>query len=333
MHGRGHYWDLVRRAGAPVHSLSPHKFVPLYLSNLIRLLRRGRFDLVHCHLIAANLIAKPVAATCGMPVLFNHDQCNDVFRYRNKVRLWLDRLHNQYTARIIAVSDSTRDFLLQWEKIPPGKVALIYNAVDPERFFPGPPELRRRCRLEFGLPEHGPVVLGVGRLQSQKNFPGFLEVAAALSRSLPEVRFVIAGDGPDRTSLEHLAHRLGIGELVHFPGFVTKMRELYLAADVLFFPSLFEGTPMTVLEAMASGLPIVASRIDGTAEVLTDGHDAFLVPAGENRAFAERLTTVLQDQPLAQRLARNALTRVRHFTAPAMAQQVESLYLEHLAPR
>ena len=305
---------------------------PLYLSNLVSLLHRGRFDLAHCHLIAANLIAKPLAYLCGVPVLFNHDQCNDVFRYRNKGRLWLDRLTNRFTDQIIAVSQSTRNFLLDWEKIPPHKVALIYNAVDLERFFPGSEEQRLEYRRQFGLPETAKVVLGAGRLQAQKNFPGFLEAAVSLSRLLPEVRFVIAGDGPDRTSLENLAQGLGLADRVKFLGFVTKMRELYLASDVLFFPSFFEGTPMTVLEAMASGLPIVASEIDGTAEILTDGVDALLAPAEQNQIFVQRLATILQDQPLARRLAEQALGKVReHYGAPAMVREVENLYLKHLA--
>jgi glycosyltransferase involved in cell wall biosynthesis len=332
MHGLGVYWELLRQEGVPVHSLSPHKLVPLYLPNLASLLQRGRFDLVHCHLIAANLIAKPLAYLCRVPVLFNHDQCNDVFRYRNKGRLWLDRLTNRFTDQIIAVSQSTREFLLEWEKIPPQKVALIYNAVDLERFYPGSPEQRRECRRQFGFPESARVILGAGRLTAQKNFPGFLRAAASLSRSRPEVRFVIAGEGPDRASLEKLANGLGLGDRVQFPGFVTRMRELYLASDVLFFPSFFEGTPMTVLEAMASGLPIVASEIDGTAEVLTHGVDALLAQPEQTQVFIEHLTTVLQDQPLARRLAAAALAQVRDkYGAPAMVREVEALYITHFS--
>ena len=332
MHGFGVYWESIQQAGVRVHSLSPHKFAPLYLTNLAGLLRRGRFDLAHCHLIAANLIAKPLAHLGGVPVLFNHDQCNDVFRYRNKVRMWLDRLTNRLTDRIIAVSQSTRDFLLEMEKIPPHKVSLIYNAVDLERFSPGSKEQRRECRRRFGFSETAKVVLGAGRLQAQKNFPGFLAAAASLSRRQPEVRFVIAGEGPDRASLEKLAARAGIADRVQFLGFVTGMPELYLASDVLFFPSFFEGTPMTVLEAMASGLPIVASEIDGTAEVLEDGVDALLAPPEQTRIFVELLATLLQDQPLGRRLAERALAKVReHYGAEAMVREVENLYLQHLA--
>jgi glycosyltransferase involved in cell wall biosynthesis len=305
MHGFGVYWD--------------------------RLLRRGRFDLAHCHLIAANLIAKPLAALCRVPVLFNHDQCNDEFRYRQKWRLRLDRWANRRTDQIIAVSQSTRDFLLNYEQVDPHKVALIYNAVDLERYYPGSPEERREGRAGLDLPEEARVVLGVGRLRHQKNFSGFLEVAAALSRRRPEVRFVIAGDGPDRAGLEKLAQRLGLGDRVRFLGFVSRMRELYVASDVLLFPSHFEGTPMAVLEAMATGLPIVASRIDGTAEVLTDGVDGLLVPPGQNQVLAARLETLLLDRNLAQGLAQRALETVRQrYSAPAMTRQVENLYRRHL---
>jgi glycosyltransferase involved in cell wall biosynthesis len=124
-----------------------------------------------------------------------------------------------------------------------------------------------------------------------------------------------------------LAARAGIADRVQFLGFVTGMPELYLASDVLFFPSFFEGTPMTVLEAMASGLPIVASEIDGTAEVLEDGVDALLAPPEQTRIFVELLATLLQDQPLGRRLAKRALAKVReHYGAAAMVREVENLY-------
>lgn len=334
MHGFGFYWDLLRQEQVPVHSLSPHRLAPVYLINLIRLLLRGRFDLAHCHLTAANLIAKPVAGLCRVPVRFNHDQCNDLQRYRHRWLLWLDRLTNRWTDQIIAVSQSTRDFLLDQEHLAPQKVALIYNAVDLERYSPGSPERRREGRRRLGWPEQARVVLGVGRLQPQKNFTGFLEVAAALSRRRPEAIFVIAGDGPERPRLEALARQLGLADRVRFLGFVAQMQDLYLAADVLFFPSLFEGTPMAVLEAMATGLPIVASRIDGTAEILTDGVDALLVPTGQNQVFGERLESLLQDPSLAQGLAQRALETVRQrYSAAVMTRQVESLYLHHLAAR
>ncbi len=334
LHGRGVYWDLLGQCGVPRHSLSPHKFVPLYLVNLLRLLGRGRFDLVHCHLIGANLLAKPLAALFGRPVLFNHDQCHDIFRHQHKIRLALDRLANLFTDHIIAVSDSTRKFLLEMEKIPYKKVALIYNSVDLARFFPDSPGPQRQYREKYGLPAEGPLVLGVGRLAPQKNFPGFLRVAAALSRRRPEVCFAIAGAGPDRLSLESLARQLGLAHRVHFLGYVSDMRELYWAGDVLFFPSLYEGTPMAVLEAMACGLPVVASQVDGAAEILTDGHDALLAPPEQLQALEQRLDEVLRDPGLARRLAHKALIKVRdHFAAPVMAHKVENLYLQHLEAR
>jgi glycosyltransferase involved in cell wall biosynthesis len=334
MHGFGVYWDLLRQEQVPVHSLSRHRLAPWYLINLIRLLGRGRFDLAHCHLTGANLIAKPMAALCRVPVRFNHDQCNDRRRHRHSWLVGLDRLANRWTDQVIAVSQSTRDFLLDQEQLPPAKVALIYNAVDLERYFPGSPEERREGRRRLGWPEQAQVVLGVGRLQPQKNFRGFLEAAASVSRRRPQAMFVIAGDGPERAGLEDQANRLGIAHRVRFLGFVAQMRDLYQAADVLFFPSLFEGTPMAVLEAMATGLPIVASRIDGTAEILTDGVNAFLVPAEQHQDFGPRLETLLQDPCLAQGLARRALETVRQrYSAAAMARQVESLYLQHLARR
>ena len=103
LHGQGHYWESFRRLGVPLQALSPHKYIPLYLPRLVNLLRTGKFDLIHCHLTASNLIAKPLAAILGVPLIFNYDQ-NDMYRTQQKTRLRLDRLANRLTDHIIAVS-------------------------------------------------------------------------------------------------------------------------------------------------------------------------------------------------------------------------------------
>ena len=268
LHGQGHYWESCRQLGVPLHSLSPHKYLPLYLPRLCRLLQTGKFDLIHCHLAASSLIAPPLAALLGVPFIFNYDH-NDMYRAQQKLRLLLDRLANGLTDHIVAVSASTRDFLIRQEGVPAEKITLIYNGVDLERFQPAPDAAPRAAwRRAWGLPEYAPVVAGVGRLRPQKNFPLFLRAAREVLREIPQANFVIAGEGPDRGDLENLARDLGIAPQVHFLGYVSEMAALYAAVDVLLMTSLAEGTPLTVLEAMAMGVPVVATRVDGMAEVL-----------------------------------------------------------------
>ena len=331
LHGQGHYWESLRRLAVPVHSLSPHKYVPLFLPRLGRLLQKGRFDLIHCHLTAANLIAKPLAAILGVPLIFNYDQ-NDMYRTQQNLRRWLDRWANLITDHIVAVSASTRDFLIQQERVPTEKITVIYNGVDLARFRPAAAGASRGYwRSKWGLPENAPVVAGVGRLSEQKNFSLFLRVAREVLQDLPQVYFAIAGEGPERPKLEALARDLGIASRVRFLGYVGEMTELYPALDVLLMTSRSEGTPLTVLEAMAMGVPVVAAQVDGMAEILKDGVDAYLAPPGEMALFAQRTCSLLQDKLIARRFSRAGLAKVRsHYSATAMVRQVENIYLRYL---
>jgi glycosyltransferase involved in cell wall biosynthesis len=336
LHGFGHYYELFRSWGVPVYSLAPQEnagpAIPLIWGRLFRLLRRRRYDLVHCHLQGANLLATPLAALCRVPVRFTHDHTCDDRRGRYRVWRGLDRLANRLTHHLITTSASIREFLCREEKIPAHKVSVIYNGLDQARWIPetGPQE-REAWRSFYGLAPGAPAVGGVGRLHYQKNFPLFLEVAEAVSRRFPQAVFLIAGEGPDRVLLEELSRRLGIAPKVRFLGFVKEMREFYLALDLLLFPTRFEGTCLTTLEALAMGVPVVASRVDGIGEILADGKDGLLIPPEAKEFFVAGVIRLLEDRALARRLARAGQKKVRrHFSAEAMVRQVEALYLAYL---
>ena len=322
MHGRGIYWEKFRALGVPVHSLSPHKFVPLYFWNLPRLLLTGEYDIVHCHLIAANLVAKPLAALLGVPVRFNHDQANDEYRYREKGRLVLDKFANRFSTHICAVSASIVEFLVKHERVPRAKISLVHNAIDLRRFTPAP-ERRAELRREWRLPPDAPVIAGIGRLNYQKNFPLFLEIA----RSHPNAIFVIAGTGPEERALRDSA-----GANVRFLGYVADTARLYDAVDFLLMPSRFEGLPMTLLEAMAMRVPVIASRLDGIAEIIVDGVDGLLATPSGKDEFVAHLRTLRDDPKRAADIAERAFQKVTaHFSAERMTREVEALYTRYLA--
>ena len=325
MHGRGVYWEKFRALGIPAHSLSPHKFVPLYFWNLPRLLLTGEFDIVHCHLIASNLVAKPLAALLGVPVRFNHDQANDEYRHRQKLRLALDKFANRFSTHICAVSASIVEFLVKHENVPREKISLVHNAIDLRRFTPAP-ERRAELRREWHLPPDAPVIAGIGRLNYQKNFPLFLAIAADIARSHPTTIFVIAGTGPEERALRESA-----GANVRFLGFVADTARLYDAVDFLLMPSRFEGLPMALLEAMAMRVPVVASRLDGIAEVIADGVEGLLATPTAKDEFVTHLITLLDDPKRAADLAERAFEKVTaHFSAERMAREVEALYARYL---
>ena len=143
--------------------------------------------------------------------------------------------------------------------------------------------------------------------------------------------FVIAGEGPDRAALEEFSRQLGIAPKVRFLGFVEQMRELYLALDLLLFTTRFEGTCLTVLEALAMGVPVVCSRVDGPAEILADGREAVLVPLEEKERFVQEVCRLLQDRDAGRRLAKAGQDKVRRdHSIEAVTRQIEAFYLQHL---
>lgn len=317
MHGRGVFWDDFTRLGIPVHSLSPRKWLPLYLPALAALILTRRPRIVHCHLFGSNWIAKPLAALLGVPVRIAHDHCNDALRYERPLARWIDTVTNRLSSHICAVSTSTRDFLIEQERIDPALVTLVTNGINLSKFKPAAAK-RRGDRF---------VVLGIGRLTAQKNFTLFVEVAAELLRRGHAIEFRIAGTGPEESMLRARVAELGVGGSVRFLGHVQDTPALYAGADALLMTSKFEGTPIVLLEAMAMRLPVVAPQLDGIGEVLEDEVDALLVAVSERDRFVHAIERIIHVPDLASGLARAAEAKARaRYSVEAMAAQVEAIY-------
>jgi glycosyltransferase involved in cell wall biosynthesis len=327
MHGEGVFAQAFRNAGIPVHSLSPHKFCPLYIWRLLRLLGKKEFTVLHCHLFGSNWIAKPLGAFCRVPLIVSHDHCNDQLRHTKKAALLIDRITNYFSDLVIGVSKSTCAFLAKYEQIGPHRLHLIHNGVDTDEFKPPTVEARAAARQRLGIRETEFLVGGVGRLVPQKNFARWLRVLDRVRKSYPQVRGLIAGTGPREMELRTLASELGLDDVVHFAGFVTDRAGLYAALDALLITSDYEGLPMNVLEAMASGIPVVGSRVDGLAEILDHEIDAFLAGVENETDFVEGLARITCDEKYREELSAAGLVKVRSsFSARTMASRILKLY-------
>ncbi len=326
MHRPGVYTERFRTLGAEVHSLSPHKMVPLYVPNLWSLLHRGRFDVVHAHLTASNLIAKPLAAWAGTRVLINHDHANDASRRDRKLLCAADRWANRYSTHICAVSQSTRRFLIEEEQIAPEKITVVHNGIDLQRFVPDRvPAVEARKNL--GLPAEGFALGGVGRLTRQKNFSLLLETAALLRQRRTDFFVVLAGTGPLEEDLRRQTAALGLNDIVYFSGHINDTAGLYPALDVLVMPSLFEGLPMVLLETMAMNIPVVAAAVDGVAEIVEDGREGILLSGWQAAEFSQRIDSLLSAPAQREQLAGTARSKVlREFSREAMANNIEAIY-------
>ena len=236
----------------------------------------------------------------------------------------LNRMLTPLNDAFVGVAQGHGEHLVQQERLPPQKVHVIPNGVDVDRFCPGPGDVALRRGL--GLPESGPIVGIVARLGEEKNHDMFLKVAARVRRSVPGVRFVSIGDGPRRGALESMTVELGLEDCVHFLGVREDIPQLLRLLDVFVLTSHVEANPVSVLEALASGKPVVATRVGSVPETVIDGHTGHLVEPGDTNAMANRVTELLQHPTYTRQLGRAARAHItRHWSLERMVQGYEEL--------
>lgn len=226
--------------------------------------------------------------------------------------------------RYIAVSHALAQRLQTTYGIPAAKLQVVPNGI-PINTFNAEPDATLRTTLAHEIAR--PLVLTVARLDEQKGHRYLLEAAVYV----PDATFVFAGDGPERPALEDRARRLGVGDRVVFLGRRDDVPDLLACADLFVLPSLFEGLPLSVLEAMAAGTPVVASAVGGVEEAILHGETGLVVPPAEPKVLAAAIRIVLDHPALAHRLASAGRARVcREFSAKTMVRSVTDIYEELL---
>lgn len=215
---------------------------------------------------------------------------------------WLNRRLARWTDAFIAVAETQGRYLAEHEGCPASKIRVIPNGVDTERFHPCWPD--RRLQQELGLEPNAPVAGIVAALRPEKNHAMFLEVAAMVHAQLPEARFLVIGDGPERKKLETLAQKLGVASVVRFLGSRSDVHELLSLIDVELLTSHMEANPICLMEALACEKPVIATRVGSVAETVLEGRTGFLVAPGDSKQMAARLTALLADRTLASSLGR-----------------------------
>lgn len=197
----------------------------------------------------------------------------------------LNRLLTPITDTFVAVADAHGDYLVQVERFPKEKVCVIPNGIDVERFRPRR-TARQQLREELGLDETTPICGIVAALRPEKNHALFLEAAKLVLNQIPNAHFVIVGDGPERAGLEQLAQRTGIDERVHFLGSRDDVADVLAALDVFSLTSLMEANPVSILEALATEVPVVATDVGSVSSTVRPDETGFLAPAGDAAAIA-----------------------------------------------
>jgi L-malate glycosyltransferase len=296
-------------------------------------LRRGGYRIFHAHDLYANLLGVPAAVMARVPVIISSQRdLAHLDLYKTRRRVWLRRLQNLSTA-VLTNAGAVRDAVLAENHFAPKKVRVIYNGVDMEKFGRGS---RDRDWLMPGEQHQNEkwIVLVGNMLTDVKGHPWLIAAAASITREFPETRFVLVGDGEKRKDFERMAGELGLDRHFLFLGRRDDVPRILACCDIAVLPSRAEGLPNAVLEYLAAGLPTVASRVGGNAEILEDGRTGLLVPPQDSTALAEALLHLLRDPEFAARLGKNGREYVAsEFSVQRMVANTDQLYTELLLSR
>ncbi len=298
---------------------------------LARFLRRGRFQIMHAHDLYANLLGIPAAFLARVPVIISSQRdLGHLELYKSRRRIWLRRLQNLSTV-VLTNANAVRDAVLAEDHFAPTKVRVIHNGVDLEKF-------NRRSQDRSWLSPTGSKecwIALVGNMHGDvKGHPVLIEAAEAIVREFPDVRFLFAGDGQRRKDFEEQADRLRIGKHFLFLGRRDDVPRILSCCDIGVLPSKAEGLPNAVLEYLAAGLPTIASRVGGNAEIIEDGITGLLVPPEDCSALAEAILRLLRNPSLATDLGKKGQGFVAaEFSFQRLIEKTDEMYTELLHAR
>jgi len=317
--------DTLEQFGIDVTYMARHKFDLATYPALLKVLRKKQADIVHMHGYGATTFGRLCAWRMGIPsILHEHANLGDTPWFQKVA----DRVLAPHTDIAIAVSESTAEFTTRARLMPAEKTKVVYLGAPLDEFArPRSAEEIAQARAALGIVP-GTIAVGtVTRLMPSKGNEYLVAATPAILARHPDARVYIAGEGELQGALEAQAHALGLGDRLVFLGFQRDVAAVLAAYDVLVFPSLWEGTPLTVFETLAMGKPIVASDADGLLDVLTHDHDALVVPRRDAAALAGAICTLIEQPELASRLAANARQTGTGYDIQAFVTKMERLYI------
>lgn len=318
----------LRGLGIPVTVIPENGTSFLRICRLLRdFLRDEHVDVVHSHRYKENILSwvatlvamnvSLISTQHGMPEIPRDRRCwkNVLFSRLNLLIL------SRYFDRLVAVSSDMRNKLTRSLGFPENKVSVIRNGFSANNLSP-----TRNIRQNI-------VIGSAGRLVPIKDYPLMIGIAQSLTSTVPGIRFELAGEGPDRAALEELIRSNGIGDVFRLRGGLDHMDSFYRGLDIYLNTSAHEGIPMSILEAMGMGLPVVAPAVGGISEVIVDGVSGYLVDGREPEHFADRCLRLIRDRALREKIGGAARERViRNFSVETMASEYRDLYFQIARP-
>ncbi|MFB6231272.1 MAG: glycosyltransferase family 4 protein [Salinibacter sp.] len=320
----------IERQGGQVFYSDYGRLNPASILDIAKVVRQTRADLLHLHGYKACTLGRVVGALLGMPVVLHEHAVFPTVPPYQKLADWLLAPLND---RVVVNCEAVAEFCVERRSVDPENIEVIFNGVPLDEFRDVPDSAAQEAADELGIDSGAPVVGTVARLEEQKGITHLLNAVPAIKAKVPEMKILIVGDGTLRGELEDEARQLGVADDVIFTGERRDVARLYKLMDVKVISSVYEGTTLTVFEAMATGTPVVATTVDGVEEVIEDGRTGVLVPPKEPAPIADAVTDLLGNPDRAQRLSERAEEAVKEYDVRTSMRRIENLYETLLSER
>lgn len=328
----GRLGEATRAEGLPFVFLGRHPADPRTLFDFLRIIRRNRIQLLHLQGFGSTAFGRVAARLCGLPVIVHvhADHHYEPKAYPRFVQL-LDHALAGGTQHVLAISRAVARFAVASQGFRPEQVEVMHNPVDLHRFHPVDAAARRAAREALGIECDVPVVICVARFDPVKGVDLLIQAWPEIASAIPQAVLLLAGDGPLREALDQRIRSTGLSTRVRFLGYRSDVESILHAADLCVVPSRNEGLSLAAMEAMATGLPVVATRVGGLPEVVVDGETGVLVEPDNPPALASAVIRVLADPTLRTGLAAAALSSARAYDIDTYCARLEKLYHQLVA--
>ncbi len=299
--------------------LNPKLWLKVF-PRLLRAIREERPQLLHAHTRVTQVLGWVASLVTRVPLVTT---CHGLYKYRIGRRIF-----RCWGGSVMAISEPSMQRLVkQYKLAPPHQVALIWNGIDVEHFTQPPPaEKVEWFRQTNGL-RGDPVIGGIARLSPVKGLHFLLRAVPGLLKEFPRLQVLLVGDGPERAELVRLSYELGIADHVVISHPIEDTRVPLAALQVFVAPALEEGFGLSIVEAMAAGVPVIAAAVGGPSQIIEDGRSGFLVPTADHESIGRAIRALLTDRPLRERVVAAARERARgEFDMKRVIRQVEQVY-------
>jgi glycosyltransferase involved in cell wall biosynthesis len=315
--------NIFKKAGVKIRYLKRSKYDIFTLIDFLKIIKKEKIHLLHLQGFGSTGFGRLAGLITKTPVIIHVHSFYVTLPIEVKIA---DMVFNRRDSKAIAVSNSVREFCVNRRKMDRKKLEVLVYGIDVNKYSPASLSEISKMKKKLRIPVNHKIVGTVTRLYEQKGNKYFLMAIPEVLKKHPETTFVIIGDGPLLQELEAMAANMGINGNVIFAGFCEDVITAISMFDISVFPSLWEGTPLTMLETMSIGKPIVSTTADGLGEVLTDEVSALLVPPKEPMMLAEKITVLLDNPEKAKKLAKSAHAHCQKYSIERHARRLERIY-------